>query len=440
MEKLWDNGRLQVMDNGHYFANGDKPLFWIGDTAWTLFQKMSVEEGYRYLRNRKDKGFNFIYCTLINFQQRDEDTSFSLSGDKDVSEFFDENHIPYWEEIHKVVKRAEELGLYLGLLPVWGNVVKSERLHMDNVQEYVDFLYENFKDYKNIVWVVGGDNRGDQFNNVWNALGEKIKEKMPDHLVGYHPFGRTSSSYWFHDEEWLDFNMFQSGHRRTEQRDLGAWDEIDEKEPWHGERNYRYVQADYKLTPAKPVLDGEPSYEQIPQGLHDPVEPYWQDYHVRRYAYWSSFAGAAGHIYGHNAIIQFYGTGRGPVYGAKETWDIAMHDVGAAQMKILKDVMDELNFAHGVPMQEYIENPEPEVQEESLVAFGTEEKFACYNYGSVDITLKKLTGDYDCYWIDPVSGVKSYHDTVNVKENPTFTVPNKKSTWNDWILLLEKVK
>jgi hypothetical protein len=31
--------------------------------------------------------------------------------------------------------------------------------------------------------------------------------------VGNHPFGRTQSSGWFHQENWLDFNMFQSGHR-----------------------------------------------------------------------------------------------------------------------------------------------------------------------------------------------------------------------------------
>jgi hypothetical protein len=27
---------------------------------------------------------------------------------------------------------------------------------------------------------------------------------------------------------------------------------------------------------------------------------------VRRYAYWSVFAGSCGHTYGHNAIMQFY--------------------------------------------------------------------------------------------------------------------------------------
>jgi hypothetical protein len=50
---------------------------------------------------------------------------------------------------------------------------------------------------------------------------------------------------------WLDFNMFQSGHRRYDQDDTpGA----------KGEANWRYVNEDYAKEPPKPTLDGEPSY------------------------------------------------------------------------------------------------------------------------------------------------------------------------------------
>ena len=96
---------------------------------------------------------------------------------------------------------------------------------------------------------------------------------------------------------WLDFNMFQSGHRRYDQDDTpGA----------KGEANWRYVNEDYAKEPPKPTLDGEPSYENIPQGLHDPKQPYWTDMECRRYAYWSVFAGSAGHTYGNNAVMQMH--------------------------------------------------------------------------------------------------------------------------------------
>lgn len=85
-----------------------------------------------------------------------------------------------------------------------------------------------------------------------------MKEDRPDRLVGYHPFGRTSSSLWFHEEDWLDFNLFQSGHRRYDQTELGAWDDNSEKEGRYGEDCWQYVKRDYEKQPVKPVQE-EPS-------------------------------------------------------------------------------------------------------------------------------------------------------------------------------------
>ena len=55
--------------------------------------------------------------------------------------------------------------------------------------------------------------------------------------------------------------MFQSGHKRYDQDTSGLA---------YGENNWRYVNDDYSRIPVKPTLDGEPSYEGIPLGLHDP--------------------------------------------------------------------------------------------------------------------------------------------------------------------------
>ncbi len=52
-----------------------------------------------------------------------------------------------------------------------------------------------------------------------------------------------------------------------------------------------YVDSATVRQPLRPVLDGEPSYEDIPQGLHSDLEPRWNDLDIRRYAYWSVFAG-----------------------------------------------------------------------------------------------------------------------------------------------------
>ena len=66
------------------------------------------------------------------------------------------------------------------------------------------------------------------------------------HLMTFHPPGGSGSSEWFHDEDWLDFNMRQNGHVAEF---TGRYDQ---------------TRADYDRTPIKPVLDGEPIYEDHP--------------------------------------------------------------------------------------------------------------------------------------------------------------------------------
>src|SRR3546814_12379580 len=76
--------------------------------------------------------------------------------------------------------------------------------------------------------------------------------------------------------------MFQSGHRTYDQEDPGA----------RSEDNWRFVTEDLALSPSKPTIDGEPSYENIPHGLHDVTQPRWGAADARRYAWWAVFAGA----------------------------------------------------------------------------------------------------------------------------------------------------
>lgn len=46
----------------------------------------------------------------------------------------------YWEFVDEAVELAEEMGIYLGLLPSWGSLVKDGILNRDNITEYAEFL------------------------------------------------------------------------------------------------------------------------------------------------------------------------------------------------------------------------------------------------------------------------------------------------------------
>lgn len=439
MSKPWEQGELHVTENGRYFSCGEVPLFWMGDTAWLLFHQLTLEESYRYLRNRKEKGYNIILADFVHTPKQTNQAGDSALIEGDFSKINLEGS--FWTHIDKVMDMAEELGLYMGILPVWGSsIVKGGHLNGDNIQGFMEFVLNRYHHCPNLVWIAGGDVRGDVATEVFRTMGRMMKADRPERMVGYHPFGRTSSSLWFHDEEWLDFNLFQSGHRRYDQVELGAWDDNTKAEGCFGEDCWRYVERDLAKTPGKPTLDGEPSYEQVLQGLHDKTQPYWMAADARRYAYWSVLAGAGGHTYGHNSIMQFYGdkTKEG-AYGAKYTWDEAIHHPGGSQMQHLAELMNSVDFVRGRAAQEYLLSEQGKQYQYISVFAGPGYIFA-YTYTGREISLSLK--DYrdrlmDAYWFDPVTGVSSFIGEMTGRATVTM-LPPERETGTDMVLVLRE--
>ncbi|MBQ2495291.1 MAG: glycoside hydrolase family 140 protein, partial [Prevotella sp.] len=272
---------------------------------------------------------------------------------------------------------------------------------------YGKFLGERYKNKPNIIWMIGGDIMGDKGTASWDALARAIKKADPNHIMTFHPRGRTTSAWWYNDREWLDFNMFQSGHRRYGQRNGdGDYTIKDNTE----EDNWRYVDMSFEKSPIKPVIDGEPSYEDIPQGLHDFSAPRWQDYDVRRYAYWAVFAGCFGHTYGHNSIMQFMRPGVLASFGAEKPWWDAMKDPGYQQMKYLKWLMLAFPFTERIGDQSIIVGQNGE-RYDRIIATRGRDYLLVYNYSGkpMQIDLTKISGTKKNIWfMNPKDGVLNY--------------------------------
>ena len=395
---------LTISDNKHYLLEDGKPFFWLGDTGWLIFGNLTEDEAYTYLRNRAEKGFNVIQAVLIYSTEGMETVNRMHWGAAGIYKTKE-----YWEHVDRIIKMADDLGLYMALLPSWGSLLKTNVITEENVLDYGIFLASRYKDYSNIIWVLGGDIKAetDDFQNIYRKLGTYLKSATPDKLITFHPFGRCSSTMWFPEDDWIDFNMFQSGHRRYDQCNLGAWDDTGNPS-YYGEDNWKYVIHDQSIS-NKPVLDAEPSYEWIIQGLHDPSEPYWTAKHVRRYAYWSVLAGACGHTYGDNSVMQFYTGGHdGVSYGVVCNWDEAIHHEGSGQMHFLKDIMQSVDFINGKPDDSLLLSGQKE-KHERIAVFAGGSFLIAYDYLGNEFTLDthNYTGR-DMWWISPVTGVKSY--------------------------------
>lgn len=430
---------LRISDNKRFIVteNGD-PFFWLGDTGWLLFSKLSRENAEKYLEDRRRKGFNVIQAMVIH-NQKDAVNVYgdsALIGHNIAKPDTTPGNAPdntvqydYWDHIDYIVNLASEKGLYIALVPVWGSNVKSGLVTRQQAQQYATWLAARYKDKSNVIWMNGGDIRGIDSTAIWKIIGHAIRQTSPNQLITFHPFGRTQSSTWFHTETWLDFNMFQSGHRRYDQDTSGLC---------YGEDNWKYVNDDYAKSTPKPTLDGEPSYEGIPQGLHDPSQPYWTDSDVRRYAYWSVFAGGCGFSYGHNAIMQFHRMNDSDsAYGVKETWETALDAQGALQMQYLRQLILSESYLDRIPAQHLIAGPQGEKYDYLAATAGEHYAFiyTC-NGRRFDVDMGKMKSSViKASWFNPRNG--TYTDIVTFSNSGimTFDPPGEKEPGNDWVLV-----
>lgn len=416
----WQNGRLVVSQNSRFLQHENGvPFFWLADTGWLLPQELDRQEAAFYLKSCSDAGYNVVQVQVLNgVPSINRYGQFSNIDGWDFSGIDRKGVYGYWDHMDYIVKTAERYGIYIGMTCIWGGLVKGGALDVEGARSYGTFLANRYANSPNIVWIIGGDVTGDVKTEVWDALAESIKAVDHNHLMTYHPRGRTCSARWFNDRKWLDFNMFQSGHRRYGQRmgnkDYPIPDNTEED-------NWMYVDSAWSYKPIKPVLDGEPSYERIPVGLHDAKEGYWQASDVRRYAYWSVFAGSCGHTYGNNCIMQMWRPGHNTGYGEVEDmvpWHKALEDPGFNQMKYLKRLMLAFPYFDRVPDQSVIvKNGE---RYHRLIATRGKDWLMVYNFSNdlMQLDLMKISGSRKkVFWLDCASG-----NYVYVGEVPSKTL------------------
>ena len=302
-----------------------------------------------------------------------------------------------------------------------------EIFNPENARTFGQWIGARYKDRKNIVWILGGDRnpRNDQDLAVWRAMAAGITAAVggaDKALMTYHPqpndLADAGSAKWFHNDTWLDFNMFQTGHCREN----NVWDRI---------------QVAYKKTPIKPVLDGETIYEDHPVCFNAKDLGTSSAYDVRKHAYLDVFAGACGHTYGCHDIWQMYDKTREPVNGPHLTWQEALDLPGAGQMKFLRRLIESRPMLDRIPDQSLITNARAEhdrVQatrgKDYLMVYSSQGRPFTVNLAKISGKTLALT------WYNPRNGEVKAGDKIPNVGSKTFTPPGN-GYGQDWVLILD---
>ena len=455
------NAQIQVSANGHFLIEkNSKPFFWLGDTDWELFHRLTREETIEFLNVRQKQGYNVIQAVALAeyeglrtpnrygdfpFENFDPTKLATTPGNNPA----DSVQYDYWDHIDFVIQEAAKRGMYIGFLPSWGD--KVAHLWGDgpivfdsvNAEMYAATLARRYAHQWNVIWILGGDRpalyaskiggKDSVFDDrpIWRAMARGIHKVMGNNVfITYHPSGgpETVTSKYLATEKWLSMNAMQSGHGA---READVWN---------------WVARDYNLSPAKPILDMEPCYEDHPvnpwDGKWTRKRGYFQAYDVRLRIYRGLFAGACGVTYGNHQVWQFLNSTLYSPINIGDTligWNKALHSEAASQMQYLKKLFLARPYFSRIPDQSLILSNPGSTYLDYIAA--TRDSIGSYamihipDYRKVSIDLSKVSGSEKIIsWYDPRSGKTRGKKRIQSTGSADFIPPKK---GRDWVLIID---
>lgn len=381
---------ISVPSGKRYLLQDGKPYFYLADTIWMAFQKLSLEEWQNYLRLRRRQGFNAVQISVLpiahdNSVGEEDIEPFAL--DEEGHYLFDQINEAYFDKAEIMVEMAAEAGItpclhlfWVNYIPdTWGALKSPERvLPLSRVRELAKYMLNRFDRYHPIYSVTGDTNfETPRVVEYYQAIFDVLEELAPDAVTSMHLMGGLDHV----PEELLhrsgySFYSYQSSHGGKEFLS-----------------NITKCSEGFLRQPlVKPLINTEPCYE----GLGNFENPYekFSSFDVRR-ALWSSvLSGAsAGITYGAHGAWGCHK--KGMLFLAKSMWgepydfQDAIRLDGANDAGFVRHIMENHQLMGLLPAQELTDTP--------YIMAGTLENqdvLVVYQPFDCEFTLYKELSDY----------------------------------------------
>jgi hypothetical protein len=402
------NKRYLVDQNG-------TPFLLQGDAAWSLIVALPDADVEQYLKNRREKGFNTILVNLIEHKfspkpPLDEagDVPFTTPGDLSTP------NEKYFTHADWVIHKAGENGIQVLLAPIYlgakgtdeGWVEELRKLEPEKCLAYGRYLGKRYKDFDNIIWVMGGDRRPSEVIQKIDLVALGIREFDQRHLFTAHSAHDYSAVEDFGGGGWLTVNA-----------------------TYAHELPYEKLFEDYNRAPVMPFFLIETTYE----GEHNASEV-----QIRRQAYWAVLCGGFGHVMGNNPIWHFEGP---TLYPASGSWQQAMDLPGSVGMMYWGRLFRSRAWYDLVPDQnhEVVTGGLGEFRGLDYLAAGrTTDGSTVIAYmptkRTITVDMNKVSGSHAVgWWFNPRNGQAAAAGTFPTSGTRELTPPAE----GDWVLVLD---
>ena len=483
-----DLPKLVVSPDGRSFLKGDEPFIWLGDDAWGLFTRLSLDspvlnstaknEVEHFLMVRRDQGFSVIHTWLATeWMNRNRAghapflAPMNASGPVVLNE-------SYFDHVVEVIELADQYDLYITIevgavlrseVPEWwlggfdtegdgkGDSAADHKEHVEKSYEYgwqiANALKRDDQTLDNLVWGLGQDihplrgprvgehnasNNAEWFTELVRAMAEGIADgtngaplKGPDGeadysttLMSFHP-GATRNSVYAANNPGSSAKWFHSD----------PWLDFNSRQSGRrflfNDAYYHGLVNDYGLKPTKPVFEMEGGYESGPvAGQSGRV---FRDYHVRLQAYWTMLSGGFGYGYGHGSVYPF---SDGVIdRGSEEPipWMDALQVRGGSQLAHLRHLFEARPFSGLVPdhaARKKLLITEPGSNFKRIVAARSRSgRFGLVyttNGRPFDVDLSRLSGrKINATWFNPRTGETSIAGVYKKSRRVRFDPPGQ---------------
>lgn len=410
-------GPLKVSSDNRYFVDQNgKQFLYAGDTAWSLLTFLSVNNAKQYIDLRKAQGFNVILTNIV-FNTR---LATGPHGTPFVGGHMNQPIESYFVALDQIIAYAapQNMVLHIGGLWIgsnggyWGGTLPPT----NELQYYGNYIGNRYKDYKNIIWFIGGDDDSTRNFSSIQTLGNALNNADPNHMITFHSWLKAPNAK---AESWLDFNSFQWNSNSPPY----SYDEVREHTDW---------------TPTKPVLDIEPAYEPNACCGDDRSTSEQEN---RRNGWWAVLSKSVGVVYG----------------GLEATWRVgykgdtldlaAINRNGARHTANIRKILEPLNWHLLQPdwSNQTVTGGRGTYGNTNYVTAGRASDgslIVAYTpqAGTLTVNLTRLSGAASAQWYDPASGnAVGGPTTVSNSGSQSFNTPGNNAGGNqDWVLIIKR--
>lgn len=315
------------------------PAILVGDTAWALPWRATVEQCETYATDRQRKGFNAVLLMTVQPdmrargpRDRSADEGFDV-GFEDLSDgHINQLNPAYFQYLDRLISILIEHEIVPVLQPVFfgfgwkGLDVAGKVVPPEEYARYCRYLVARYG-ARPAIYLVGGDGSG--YEPPVAAGGQEVEEwDAYGQPTGIH-YRPHSDSRAHQDAGWLDFQWCQTGHS--------------------GEHMPERVADLWRNTPIKGVANGEPTYEN--GGKPGRAVGWWQGHEA-----WSNLCagGTMGVVYGAGSLWQWRLHPNEPGHAdyflaEKAGWREALDFEGSQYVGLVSRILEGLPFTDMEP-------------------------------------------------------------------------------------------